>query len=305
MLVTIFTPTYNRAYILPRLYESLCKQTIKDFEWLVVDDGSTDNTPKLVANWIEENKIIIKYHHKENGGKASAYNLAAKHACGELFLCVDSDDYLVNNAVERVEALWKTDRNKVHNEQKVIGQIYFRQHTNRTPITKYSGSVEFSTLLDFYRKHGLNGDTMLVYKTTIVSKYTFPKYEGEKFIPEAFIYDQYDDEGVLHIYKEVLYIGEYLPDGYTASIRKINHDNPRGYEVFIKQRLHNDDKIWYKITDTIRYIAIKLVMNDGRLFLDCESIVLTLLLFLPGYVFYKKFYTKYDIQLGYSQNRAR
>lgn len=292
MFLTIFTPTYNRAYILPRLYESLCKQTMKDFEWLVVDDGSTDNTSKFITNCIKENKIIIKYYHKENGGKASAYNLAAKHACGELFLCVDSDDYLVNNAVERVEALWKTDRNKVHNEQKVIGQIYFRQHTNRTLITKYSGSVEFSTLLNFYRQHGLRGDTMLVYKTAIIAKYSFPEYEGEKFIPEAFIYDQYDEEGVLHIYREVLYIGEYLPDGYTASIRKINHDNPKGYEAFIKQRLYNDDKIQYKITDTIRYIAIKLVMKDGKLLSDSSNVILTLILLIPSWIMYKIMYSR-------------
>ena len=292
MFLTIFTPMYNRVYILPRLYESLCKQTMKDFEWLVVDDGSTDDTSRFITNCIEENKIIIKYYHKKNGGKASAYNLATKHACGELFLCVDSDDYLVNNAVERVEALWKTDRNKVHNEKKVIGQIYFRQHINQTPITKCSGSVEFSTLLNFYRQHGLRGDTMLVYKTAIVSKHSFPEYEGEKFIPEAFIYDQYDEEGVLHIYREVLYIGEYLPDGYTASIRKINHDNPKGYEAFIKQRLHNDDKIQYKITDTIRYTMIKLVMKDSKLLSDSSNIILTLILLIPSWIMYKIMYSR-------------
>ena len=100
MLLTVCTPTYNRAHTLPRLYESLVRQTSQDFEWLVVDDGSTDNTRELVDGWVAEGRIRIRYVYKENGGKPSAHNLGVRMAAGELFFCVDSDDYLTDNAVE-------------------------------------------------------------------------------------------------------------------------------------------------------------------------------------------------------------
>ena len=132
--LTIFTPTYNRAYTLPRLYKSLCQQTAQDFEWLVVDDGSTDETQMLFNTWLEEGKIPIRYITKENGGKPSAYNIAAKEAKGELFLCVDSDDYLVDNAVEKVLNNWETtDEYKEYDGKPVIGQLYFKGYQNNTP----------------------------------------------------------------------------------------------------------------------------------------------------------------------------
>ena len=309
MLLTIFTPTYNRVHTLPRLYKSLCRQTDKNFEWLVIDDGSSDETPKLFSSWLEDNYITMRYITKENGGKPSAYNVATKEARGDLFLCVDSDDYLTDDAVENVLKNWEADQRLNYEastnydgngNRLIIGSVYFKgYHSLSTPpkvlensITKYSGSTEFATLLDFYRLHGLQGDTMLVYRTNVVRKYLFPRYEGEKFVPEAFIYDQYDNEGVLHIHNDILYLAEYLPDGYTFSMRKINHDNPKGYEAFIRQRLLKDTSLYFKLLDTIRYVAIKFVLDDGRMFIDCQNVMLTLLSFFPGWLFYKKVYSK-------------
>ena len=113
MLLTVCTPTYNRAHTLPRLYESLVRQTSQDFEWLVVDDGSTDNTRELVDGWVAEGRIRIRYVYKENGGKPSAHNLGVRLAAGELFFCVDSDDYLTDNAVELILSAWENADRKI------------------------------------------------------------------------------------------------------------------------------------------------------------------------------------------------
>ena len=301
MLLTIFTPTYNRAYTLKRLYKSLCNQTCGDFEWLLIDDGSTDDTYELADSWKKENSIRIRYEYKENGGKASAYNLAAEKAMGVLFLCVDSDDHLVDDAVETIKKNWEKEEKKKDQAAEshavsmkrnpVIGQLYYKANESGGMITRYPGDEAFSTLIGFYRQHGLQGDTMLVYKTEVVRRHPFPTFEGEKFVPEMYVYDQYDQEGVLHLYREALYISEYLPDGYTASIRNVNYRNPKGYEAAILQRIRNDTSLLYKIQDTIRYIAIKLVQKDGKLFSDCESRLMTILLLIPGWIFYQLAYS--------------
>ena len=111
--ITIFTPTYNRAHRLPVLYQSLCKQTSREFEWVVVDDGSTDDTKSLINGWIKEGKINIRYFWQENAGKAQAHNLGVEMAEKNLFTCVDSDDLLVTNAVERISKVWNECLNKI------------------------------------------------------------------------------------------------------------------------------------------------------------------------------------------------
>lgn len=291
MFLTVFTPTYNRGYVLERLYQSLRRQTCKDFEWLIIDDGSNDETEELVKKWFDEDKIIIRYIKKENGGKPSAYNVAVKETRGEYFTCVDSDDYLTDDAIEMIKNGWTTER-----RNDVIGHIYYRIDGTDTSqfITKYHGIQEYATLLDFYRLYGLKGDTMLVYKSDIVSKYQFPFFENEKFVPESYIYDLYDNEGVMHIYKKGIYIGEYLADGYTASMRKTNYDNPRGYEIFISNRLKKDTKLLDYFMDMIRYISIKFVLKEMNQVIPLSRKKWLTVVAIPfGWIFYKKVYSKY------------
>src|SRR5665647_1656547 len=111
--LTIFTPSYNRGYILGQLYHSLLEQTCMDFEWVIVDDGSTDNTKDLVQAWTNEGKLTIRYIYQKNGGKMRAHNTGVLYATTELFLCVDSDDYLVETAVEEILLCWEAHRNVI------------------------------------------------------------------------------------------------------------------------------------------------------------------------------------------------
>lgn len=293
--ITIFTPTYNRAYVLDRLYKSLLKQTDKRFEWVVVDDGSTDNTKELVGSWTAEKKITIRYYYQENAGKMQAHNKGTELAEYELFCCVDSDDYLTDNAVEEVLECWE----QKHDNRKTIGLLNFKLTAQGSAVS--SGNLKnvigrTCTLWDAYRKYGLTGDTMLIYRTEIIRQHHFPKFKGEKFVPESYLYDQLDQDGELYIQGEKLYVCEYFPDGYTASIRKMNHDNPRGYEAYIVQRLELDKTFAERLKDSIRYVAIKKVMKTNCIRSDKLSPYkfITAIAIPFGNLFYKKVYEQYD-----------
>lgn len=282
-MLTIFTPTYNRAHTLERLYQSLCAQSVKDFEWLLVDDGSTDSTRDLVLSWMEQKIFSIRYIYQENSGKSQAHNEGVAKAKGKLFTCVDSDDYLTEDAVEKILHWWEQNEG-------IVGIVCGRGYSSQNPITLWNGEVERAKLIDAYRKYSLRGDTMLVYDTKVIQRYSFPYFKGEKFVPESYLYDQLDDEGELFITNEVIYIGEYLEDGYTKSMAKVIAKNPKGYEAYILQRLTRDRLLKYKIQDTIRYVAIKLCLKDQRLLKDSVYPLLTILTYPIGYFLYARRY---------------
>lgn len=271
--VTVFTPTYNRAYRLPALYQSLCGQTCQKFEWLIVDDGSTDDTKSLVKHWLDEHKIGIRYYSQENSGKAQAHNRGVELARMRLFTCVDSDDILVSNAIERILAMWDEYPDK-------IGIICARMGMDHRPTTYWKGKVQYCTLYNAYRKYGLRGEAMLIYQSNIIKKYQFPKFEGEKFIRESYLYDLLDQEGVMYITREALYISEYLPDGYTRNSHRLVQENRRGYQAYLIQRLKLDKKLRYKAVDTLEYILNKQAMKDGRLIDDSVYPILTGMLYI-------------------------
>lgn len=224
--LTIFTPTYNRGYIIGRLYESLLAQTCDDFCWLVVDDGSTDNTKELVASFAREGKIGVTYVRQENGGKQRAHNTGVSACQTELFFCVDSDDTLVPTAVEDVLALWERRRD----DPKVAGIIAMRGRSATEPMgTWFPQGLETTTMWDLYYKLHHRGDTALVYRTSILREYPYVVEPGEKFIAETYVYHMIDQSYVLAVLPKIIWICEYLPDGYTAHVREVTRNNPVGY----------------------------------------------------------------------------
>lgn len=277
--LTIFTPTYNRAYCLPVLYQSLCRQTCQEFEWVIVDDGSVDNTRILVEQWEKEGKICIRYFWQENRGKAQAHNRGVELAEGRLFTCVDSDDALDMNGVEKIMAIWNEHPEK-------IGIISPKKGMDGRETTRWNGAVQYCTLYDAYRKYGLKGDAMLIYQTSIIKKYRFPAFSGEKFMKESYLYDRLDQEGVMYITKESFYRAEYLEDGYTLRMDSILRENPYGYQAYIIQRLKLDQKLKYKMIDTILYISSKRMVKNQRLLEDAVYPVLTGMLYFPSLVYY-------------------
>ena len=254
-MLTIFTPTYNRAYILPQLYQSLCSQTDKNFEWLIVDDGSTDNTEDIIRAWIKENAISIRYFKQENGGKMRAHNRGVKEALYELFLNVDSDDYIVNNTVEMILQY----SNKLINNN-LSGIIAYRGYESYKNLVKceFPEDKKKTTLSGLYKK-GFTGETSLIFKTIILKQHLFPEIRGEKFVTEAYIYDKIDQKYEMLLLPEIIIRSKYLEDGYTQNDLLLKQSNPLGWSMFFNQRSLYADNFKEKIRMTSYYICYGLI----------------------------------------------
>lgn len=244
--VTVFTPTYNRAYILGDLYHSLQRQTCMDFEWLIVDDGSADDTKALVASWQEEkNPFPIRYVYQENGGKCRAINRGLKEADGRLFFTVDSDDYLTDDAIEKV-IRWDGE---LPRDGHFCGYVGNRGITpTQTPNRLFPGGYLDGTALDRYDQ--VDGERAFVFYTEIHRKYLYPEFPGEKFLTEAVTWDLMAHDGYkMRFYNDIIWIWEYKDDGLTRAGYRVFLENPQGTGLFFRQKaefLHYS--LWNKLT---------------------------------------------------------
>lgn len=234
--VTVFTPTYNRAYIIENLYKSLKRQTEFEFEWLVIDDGSNDETESLFEKWINENNNFqIRYMKKENGGKHRAINKGVDLAEGELFFIVDSDDYIVENAIE---SIIKWEKSICNSNEKFIGIAGLRGYDNNKIIgSTFNGRYIDATSIE-RKKYNILGDKAEVFYTEILRKFKFPEIENEKYITESIVWDRIAFNGYkIRWFNEIVYICNYLNDGLTNSGQKLFLDNPKGYALIINQNI--------------------------------------------------------------------
>ncbi|WP_242219263.1 glycosyltransferase family 2 protein [Bacillus cereus group sp. BfR-BA-01380] len=235
MRITVFTPTYNRGYIIEKLYRSLQEQTYTDFEWLVIDDGSSDNTEELFRLWtVEENPFPVRYYKVENGGKHRAINKATDLAEGELFFIVDSDDHLTKDALENIEN-W--ERN-LENKELFCGVSgnRGRQATDFLGTT-FEGEYVDATSLE-RTKYNITGDKAEVFYTNILRKYKFCEFEGEKFITEATVWEKMAHDGYkIRWFNKTIYICDYLEDGLTKNMKEIFAKSPKGTAYYIKQQI--------------------------------------------------------------------
>lgn len=232
-MITVFTPTYNRQEELKRLYNSLLNQECKNFEWLVVDDGSTDSTEELINKFKNENKICINYYKVENGGKPKAFNFAVSKANGDCFFCIDSDDYLVENILIKVEELFNNI--KEDNTISGIGLLTAKHGTNDIIGTKFPQDNMIETYTDIYHKFKVSGDKQLIYKTEILKEFPFPLMEGEKFVPEALIFNRISKKYKMLFINLVSTYKEYMEDGYSANYFNLVKKNPKGNMLYFKE----------------------------------------------------------------------
>ncbi len=228
-MITIFTPTYNRAYIIGKLYDSLKSQTVKDFEWLVINDGGSDDTSGLFARFMsEDNGFDIVYREIPNGGKHRAINKAVRLARGEAFFTVDSDDWLLPDAVEKAISWFGTIAD-LPGYAAVSG---LKGYAKDDPIGGYGtfeGEYVDATYLE-RDKYNLMYDKAEVYKTEVLKNYPFPEFEGENFITEATVWNMIGRDGLkIRWYNEVISLGEYLEDGLTRNANNRILANPLGY----------------------------------------------------------------------------
>ena len=222
-LLTIITPTYNRAHTLPRCFESLLRQTCNDFEWIVVDDGSTDETQEVIAGFCTDRFPIIKVW-KENGGKHTALNAAHSYVHGDYVLILDSDDYLTETAVEEVLYAWK--RYKKDNNVGVL--TFLRGTTDREPVCTVQDYEKPVDILRYHRQCRISGDCCEVVRTRLLKEYPFPVFEGERFVAECALWNRIGSHYKCVYINSVIYICEYLEGGLTRSGRAMRIKNPNG-----------------------------------------------------------------------------
>lgn len=235
--ITIFTPTYNRGYIIENLYKSLKKQTFNDFEWVVVDDGSTDNTKDLFEKIFKDNErnFNLIYEQTNNGGKHRAINRGLQLASGELFFIVDSDDYLTDDALELIDSM---EKSIPESEKRTLfaGVCALRGYSPYEIIgTTFEGDILDITTLERI-KYGIDGDKAEVFYTDILKRYPFPEFEGEKFLTECVVWDRIASDGFkLRFFNKICYITEYLEDGLSAKYNQIMDTNPKGKGLYLYQ----------------------------------------------------------------------
>lgn len=224
-LLTVFTPTFNRAYCLHQLYDSLVRQKEKEFIWMVIDDGSTDDTKSKIDAWKSENKIQIDYIFQQNQGMHGAHNTAYANIKTEFNTCIDSDDFMPDNAVAIIL------ENVKNLDAKFAGLVGLDidKSGNIMGVTIPEGLKE-TTLTDLYKIHKAHGDKKLVYRTSVVNQYPpYPLFKGENFVPLGYLYALIDQDYVLKPVNAPLVVVEYLADGSSKNILRQYRKNPRGF----------------------------------------------------------------------------
>ncbi|TDL92301.1 glycosyltransferase family 2 protein [Vibrio vulnificus] len=281
--LTVFTPTYNRAYCLEKCYQSLVRQKNKDFIWLIIDDGSTDHTKEMAYDWILEKKIDIKYYWQENQGMHGAHNTAYKIIETELNVCIDSDDYMADGAVESILSFWRK-----HGNANVSGITALDATIDNQIIgTRLPEKLKSSTLFDLYNKYGVTGDKKLVYRTELTKQYPYPVFKNEKYVGLAYKYYMLDKQYEMLLMNEVLCHVEYLPDGSSRNMYNQYLKNPRGFSFYRKElmKLPFGGKL-FKYKQAIHYVSSNLLMKNPKLFIETPKKALTVLAFPLGILLY-------------------
>lgn len=270
--LTIFTPAYNRAYTLHLGYEALLRQTSKDFEWLIIDDGSTDNTRELVESWIAENKIPIRYHYQENQGMHGAHNTAYRLINTELNTCIDSDDYMPDNAVEKIIAFWKK-----YGSKQVAGIVGldadFEGKLIGTPFKENNVPIRLS---HFYNQGG-KGDKKYVYRSDIICNYPeYPIFQGEKYVSLGYKYELIEQDYPVLAMNEVLVNVEYRPDGSSLNMYRQYIKNPQGFAFIRKSSMQLAPTAKRRFMEAIHYVSSSLILKNKRFLQESPRKLLTL-----------------------------
>ncbi|MDO4333570.1 MAG: glycosyltransferase family A protein [Eubacteriales bacterium] len=278
-LLTVFTPAYNRAHTLPRTYESLIAQDCKDFVWMIIDDGSTDNTAELVREWKKQNSgFEIIYIYKENGGMHTAHNVAYENIVTELNVCIDSDDVLAEGAVRKISEKWKAV-----GKRNYAGIIGLDADFEGTIIgSGFPEGMLETTLTGYYAGGGL-GDKKLVYRTDVIKQYPpYPVFEGEKYVALAYKYRLIDQQYKLAVLDDVLCNVEYQADGSSGTMYRQYLQNPKGFAFWRKICMQYPESEKRLFIDCVHYVSSSLIAKNLCFWKESPCKGLTLLAFPAG-----------------------
>lgn len=281
-ILTVFTPAYNRAHTLLRTYASMQKQDCKDFVWLIVDDGSSDNTAELVKEWQQQNSgFEIRYVYKENGGMHTAHNVAYENIDTELNVCIDSDDVLAEGAIRKIIKKWEAVK-----EQGYAGIVGLDADMNTGKIigTDFGTNISDTTLTGFYSRGG-RGDKKLVYRTEIIKQYPpYPVFDGEKYVALAYKYRLIDQKYKLAVLNDVLCNVEYQQDGSSMNMYRQYVRNPKGFAFWRKICMQYPESKKRMILDCVHYCSSSQLAHNSKFIKESPKPLLTLLCVPMGWL---------------------
>lgn len=259
MLITVFTPAYNRAHLLPRLYESLKAQTLQNFEWIIVDDGSTDDTEEIVNEWLGGDRI--RYIKQANGGKHRAINRGLQEARGELFFIVDSDDSLPRESIATIFKYYS----QVKDDNSFGGVCGYMANHDGTNIYKgYKQEILDCNSLELRYKYNVEGDMAEVFRTDVLKEIPFPEIDGERFCPEALVWNRIAQKYKLRVFNSIIYYRDYLPGGLTDKIVAIRMNSPIASVTHYKELNSYNVPINQKIKAAINYWRFRACVAKGK-----------------------------------------
>lgn len=282
--LTIFTPTYNRAYCLGKCYESLRRQTNKNFDWLIIDDGSEDNTQKIVSKWQnEENGFSIKYIYKENGGLHTAYNKAIENIDTELSMCIDSDDFIPDNCVEIILEFWEQ-----YGDDKYAGivgldyDLYDKVIGDPLPDIKSINLIDL--LIGKYNIH--NGDRKNIVRTELYKKvYPMKSFKGEKnFNPHYMHLLISKDYDFLVLNKNLCYV-DYQEDGMTSNMINQYYNSPKSFAEIRKLYLSfPNTSLKFRLRHTIHFVSSSILSKNKSFYKEIDDKKILLLALPFGFI---------------------
>jgi len=247
-MITILTPSYNRSHTLPRLYASLCAQKSRNFEWLIVDDGSDDDTQSLVEEFHRVGEIEIRYHRQENSGKHAALNTGACLSRGGWIYIVDSDDELPLDALEVIDKKLST-----LDQSSTVGVCFRKSYFNGVIIGKSVPGGQTLVMSPTQAGNYLKGDLAYVFNSDIFRRVPFPVVPGEKFVPELYIWNKISDFGEIVFFTDmVTYLCDYLEDGYTHNFKKNLMESPLGFLIYYSSQISRERSFIRKLKCLIR-----------------------------------------------------
>ncbi len=286
--LSIVTPTYNRAHLLPVLFESLKKQTCQDFEWIVVDDGSTDNTEELIREWETNTLFCITYVKKVNGGKHTALNASHEYIHSDIVLIADSDDWLVDQAVETIIQDWSRYRD----DQSICGISYLRGSDPQHSLggRHYKKKEEVSDFITVKVNDSSDCGSCEVIRTDVLKEFPFPVFLGEKFIGESYLWFNAAEKYKTVYIDKIIYITEFFEDGLTKAGRKLRFNSPNGSMIVANYGTNRRIHLKFRIKQAILYNCYGYKLNIS--FIDrlnkSKNKLLAFLCSVPGYLLYKK-----------------
>ncbi|MFA6194135.1 MAG: glycosyltransferase family A protein [Patescibacteria group bacterium] len=281
---TVCTPTLNRANLLGRVYDSLKRQDYKDFEWLIVDDGSTDNTGVLAESWIKEAILPIRYIKQENKGKHAALNVGLDNARGRLFLVIDSDDYFVDNALSIFWKYWQS----LADQASFSGVLANCMDPAHNIIgSEFPEDVYDSDFIEVFYRRKVRGDKCGFFVTDILRAYKFPVFPGENFLSEALVWNRLALKYKTRFINDRLLVADYQPGGLSDRSVVLRMKNPLGAIVYYQEFLDLPLAISWKLRNLVNYIRFSL---HGRINIWKQARALK-----PAYL---KFFFPFFLPLG-------